>query len=190
MGSRGPAFCSHVIEALDAAVAHGDAETITQNVRRALCDLIAAGGIQLPERFHACSSDHYSRRLLHRDAERNYSAVVMTWGAGQRTPLHDHAGLWCVDGVVSGTVRVQRFELMGERDGLFQFAVRDAVVAGTGQAGALIPPFEHHIIENYDAHATSITLHVYGGDMELCSIFERDHADWYRRQEKRLCFDD
>ncbi len=26
----------------------------------------------------------------------------MTWGPGQGTPLHDHAGIWCVEGVVEG----------------------------------------------------------------------------------------
>lgn len=185
-----PVYCRRVIDALDVAVAAADPETITRNVRKALCDLIAAGAIELPPRFHTACPDHYSRRLLHRDGARGYSAVVMTWAPGQSTPLHDHAGLWCVDGVVAGTVRVRRYELREEANGLCRFAARDTVEAGAGEAGALIPPFEHHVIENPRTDRTAITLHVYGGEMSRCSIFHPERGEWFRREEKILCFDD
>lgn len=185
-----PETCRRVVQALDAAVRAEDAETITRNVRSALCELIAARAFELPERFRSCSNDHYARRLLHRDERLGYSAVVMTWAPGQATPLHDHAGLWCVDGVIEGRVRVHRYEMLGEREGLWRFATRDVVDAGTGEAGSLIPPFEHHVIENPRSDRTAITLHVYGGDMSRCSVFLPERGEWYRREEKVLCFDD
>ena len=49
----------------------------------------------------------------------------MTWGPGQRTALHDHAGIWCVEGVVEGEMAVTRYELLEEEeDGLCRFAER------------------------------------------------------------------
>ena len=41
----------------------------------------------------------------------------MTWGPGQGTPLHDHAGMWCVEGVLEGRIEVARYDLLDERDG-------------------------------------------------------------------------
>ena len=46
----------------------------------------------------------YGRRLLHRDPRGRYTVVVMTWGPGQGTPIHDHANLWCVECVYRGNV--------------------------------------------------------------------------------------
>ena len=35
----------------------------------------------------------------------------MTWGPGQGTPVHDHGGLWCVEGVVEGQIAVTRYDV-------------------------------------------------------------------------------
>ena len=50
-----------------------------------------------------------------------YTAVVMTWGPGQKTPLHDHAGMWCVECVVEGELEVVQFDLMEQADGRCRF---------------------------------------------------------------------
>ena len=44
--------------------------------------------------------------------------------------------------------------------------------ATAGSAGALIPPFEHHVLANARPDRASLTLHVYGGEMDHCDIFE------------------
>ena len=64
-----------------------------------------------------------------------------------------------------------------------------AVLAVAGTAGALIPPFEHHILANLQPDRTSLTLHVYGGEMDHCSIYEPDADDLWRRHEKQLGYD-
>jgi hypothetical protein len=76
-----------------------------------------------------------------------------------------------------------------EGDGLFRFARRGSAHACAGSAGALIPPFEHHVLANTRPDRTSLTLHVYGGEMDHCSVFEPvDPAgdDLYRRVSKKL----
>src|SRR5579862_7702863 len=91
-----------LVSRLDAAVQLGDPTAITHRVKEELQDAIHTRVISLPERFHRVRPDGYARRLLHRSDELGYTAVVMTWGPRQRTPLHDHAGIWCVEGVVEG----------------------------------------------------------------------------------------
>src|SRR5688500_9410022 len=88
--------------ALDDAVAHTTPEEITQAVKDALCALIARGALDMPDRFRRPKPDAYARRLLLRAPSGAYSAIVMTWGPGQGTMLHDHAGIWCVEGVLDG----------------------------------------------------------------------------------------
>ena len=55
-------------------------------------------------------------------------------------------------------------------------------------AGCLIPPFEYHTIHNAIADANSITIHVYGGTMDHCTVFEPVKADWFRRRQKELTY--
>ena len=74
----------------------------------------------------------------------------MVWDHRQGTPLHDHAGMWCVECVYQGKIRVTSYSVHGgdPETGVVQFEKEKAVHAGVGEAGALIPPFEYHVLEN------------------------------------------
>ena len=177
------------IDRLRDAVRSRDVETITEKIKRELEEFIPAEGLILPDRFRQPREDSYARRLLHRDEELDFTAVVMTWGPSQRTPLHDHSGIWCVEGVVEGEMEVYRYELLDEQaDGLCRFALRDEAQARAGSAGALIPPFEHHVLSNPRTDRVSLTLHVYGGEMDHCAIFEPVGDNLYRKQLKSLSY--
>jgi len=172
---------------IDAAVRLGDADAVTRRVKQELQDAIRARTITLPERFHRVRPDSYARRLLHRNDDLGYTAVVMTWGPGQQTPLHDHAGIWCVEGVVSGQIDVTQYDLVEESGDAYRFEARGCVHASVGSAGCLIPPFEYHILANA-LPTPSITLHVYGGEMTTCHVFEPAGNDRYVRRERSLSY--
>jgi predicted metal-dependent enzyme (double-stranded beta helix superfamily) len=174
---------------LDGAVGRStDVARITSSVKTIL---EGESGIceALPARFLTPCAEKYARRLLHRDGDGLYSVVVMVWGAGQCTPLHDHSGTWCVECVASGKIRVTRYDLVGSAAGqLLEFREAGRVEAGRGEAGALIPPFEYHKIENpYDEQA--VTIHVYGGEMVSCSAFFPE-GERYRRETRSLQYTD
>ena len=182
---------SPLIERLREAVRLREVEAITERIKHHLEDFIPAEGLALPERFTRIRPGSYARRLLYRDEELDFTALVMTWGPGQRTALHDHAGIWCVEGVVQGQMEVTRYELLEEReDGACRFAERGRVLAVAGSAGALIPPFEHHILANLQPDVLSLTLHVYGGEMDHCSVFEPLSDGLYRKCLRSLTYDD
>jgi predicted metal-dependent enzyme (double-stranded beta helix superfamily) len=108
----------------------------------------------------------------------------MVWGQGQGTALHDHAGIWCVECVYQGRITVTSYSVRGgnPETGVVQFEREKEIVAGPGEAGALIPPFEYHVIANAD-QAPSVTIHVYGGEMDHCHVFtpvEGGHRREYR----------
>jgi len=178
---------SALLARIDAAVQLRDPEAITQRVKEELQNAIHDGAVTLPARFHRVRPDGYARRLLHRNDDLGYTAVVMTWGPGQRTPLHDHAGIWCVEGVVSGQMDVTQFDLVEQFDEAYRFEAKGCVHASVGSAGCLIPPFEYHILANA-LETPSVTLHVYGGEMTTCHVFEPAGNGRYVRHERPLSY--
>lgn len=195
---------------LGRAVRLGDVAAVTARIQADLEHLLSQGLLSLPDRLCRPNPDRYARRLLHRDPELDYTAIVMTWGPGQRTPLHDHDGSWCVEGVVEGEIEVTQYELMegpvGEAGDLFHFERRGTLWASPGEAGALIPPLEHHVLGNAHDDRVAVTLHVYQGEMAQCSVFEpvsaneagngsvsgsaNEHGSLFRRRVKSLGYDD
>jgi hypothetical protein len=97
--------------------------------------------------------------------------------------------MWCVECVYRGRIRVTSYDLVGSPDAaVVRFQRQTEVFAGPGEAGALIPPFEYHTIDNADARP-SVTIHVYGGEMNRCHIF-LPVPGGYRREMSQLHYTD
>jgi predicted metal-dependent enzyme (double-stranded beta helix superfamily) len=181
---------SKLVEAIDTAVASGDQHAVTSALRNTLCCLIRDRDVQLPDCVHDPIVDHYARRELYRSARHGYSVVAMTWGPGQGTPVHDHSGLWCVEGVWDGQLEITQYELL-ERDGeRFRFRAAGGMQAGPGSAGSLIPPHEYHTIRNASPDTIAISLHIYKAPMECCSMYVPQHGEWYERTANDLPSDE
>ena len=110
-----------VVRAIDEAVASGDQHAITAALRGVLCGLIRDRDVCLPDCVHEPVEGHYARRELYRSPEHGYSIVAMTWGPGQGTPIHDHCGLWCVEGVWDGELEITQYELLEQDGDRFRF---------------------------------------------------------------------
>jgi predicted metal-dependent enzyme (double-stranded beta helix superfamily) len=185
-----------LIDCLDQAVRRADTETVTREVKDTLERLLTSGTLELPAALVEPRPDRYARRLLHKSDSLGYSVLVMTWGPGQGTPLHDHAGMWCVEGVASGDIDVTQYELLEQQGDRYRFRRQNTVSAGVGNAGALIPPFEYHTIANTSPTAKAVTVHVYAGEMTSCTVFVPVSAEtgsddgWHERQERQLTYCD
>lgn len=162
---------TELIARLDRSVEAGSAQAVTAAVKADLEYLLGGRKLALPAAFMEPRADHYARRLLHRDPRGRYSAIVMTWGPGQGTAVHDHGGLWCVEGVVDGDIAVTQYLVQQETDGYFRVTPIGSLLAGTGSAGCLIPPTDHHVLANARPSKASVTLHIYGGDLDDCKVF-------------------
>ena len=179
-----------LVAAVDQAVATGDQHAVTAALRNALCRMIRDRQLELPACVFEPIQDHYARRELYRSSTHGYSVVAMTWGPGQGTPVHDHSGLWCVEGVWDGQLEITQYELV-ERDGdNFRFRAAGGMQAGPGSAGSLIPPHEYHSIRNASADAVAVSVHIYKAPMECCSMFVPRDGEWYVRAEKALATDE
>ncbi|HUO81729.1 MAG TPA: cysteine dioxygenase family protein [Gammaproteobacteria bacterium] len=178
-----------LVSLLDDAVAQPDVEVTTDRIKSGLCRLLRSGDVRLPAELSRPLDGHYARRLVYSSPQHGYSVVAMTWAPGQATPVHDHSGMWCVEGVCDGSLEVQQYELI-ERDGdRYRFEKRNSYQAGFGSAGCLIPPYEYHRIANACSDEKAVSIHIYGGDMTCCNVFERAEGDWYTCSRKPLSLD-
>lgn len=176
---------SELIVRLDEAVNHSEGPCC-YGVKRVLEDVCRSGEDWIPAEFLRPSTSGYARRLLHRDPEGKYSVMVMVWAGDQGTALHDHAGMWCVECVYRGRIKVVSYDLLSEEGETFEFERKLEVLAGPGEAGALIPPFDYHTIHNDHKHP-SATIHIYGGEMTWCHAFIPTDGRFVRVR-RELCY--
>jgi predicted metal-dependent enzyme (double-stranded beta helix superfamily) len=178
-----------MIESIERLLETEQASDIPIRIREELRAVLRNGGLPAMDRFRRTHPDRYARRLLHLDPAGRYSIVVMTWAGGQATPIHDHAGMWCVEGVVEGELEVTQYRLLEARGDQYQFEPDQVVHAATGSTGSLIPPHEYHRLANLRAD-TAVTVHVYGGEIRQCYSFQPQQGGWYRRELRTLSYDD
>jgi predicted metal-dependent enzyme (double-stranded beta helix superfamily) len=174
---------------IDRGVRSGDTEVVVRTIQRDLAEAIRKGQVKLERRFYQVKPGSYARRLLFRNAAMGYTVVIMTWAPGQRTPIHDHAGIWCVEGVVRGQISVTRYRVETHNKGAsFLFSEQVPIRAGVGSTGCLIPPDEYHVLANtFDSAAT--TLHIYGGEMDHCNVYAPRPDGWHERTPHWLAYD-
>ncbi|NOT89993.1 MAG: cysteine dioxygenase family protein [Lysobacter sp.] len=180
---------AHLIESIDAAVALGDHAAVAQALRGSLCRMMRENTVALP----ACVLDpvegHYARRELYVSPKHGYVVIAMTWGPGQGTPIHDHSGLWCVEGVWHGQLEITQYDLSEQRGDRYRFTDVGSLIAGTGSAGSLIPPHEYHTIRNASDTDTAVSLHIYQRTMTCCGIFDAAGDGWHVYASKQLQLD-
>lgn len=179
-----------LIDAIDLAVAQPDTPALTGSLRQSLCRLMHSGEVQLPECVFTPCTDHYARRELYRSNDHGYCVVAMTWGPGQGTPIHDHDGMWCVEGVWHGALEIEQYDLVEHAGERYHFAAVGSIQAGAGSAGSLIPPHEYHSIRNPSDDSVTVSVHVYAGPMLRCAVFEPlPDGHWYSRDVHALGLD-
>src|SRR6185436_21027340 len=90
--------------------------------------------------------------------------------------------------------RLERLERLDRRERReperFLFLRRESVRCGVGVSGTLVPPREYHVVRNALSDATSVTLHVYGGELVRCNVYLPEPDGRYRREERRLAYDE
>lgn len=183
-----PAFegREELVRRLDAAVVLNEVQEVTESVKTTLVDMIGERRLALPTELKQSEGDAYARRLLYHSEEHGYVVVAMIWGPEQGTALHDHDGVWCVEGVLEGEIDVTQYAPVAEEGERWRFEPEKTITAGVGTSGTLIPPFEYHTIANSQADDTSVTVHVYGHELQKAHIFEPQGDGWYRRVVKQL----
>lgn len=128
----------------------------------------------LEERFRVGSPEAYNRHLLHRDPQNRFIVLSLVWMPGQMTPIHDHS-CWGVMGIVAGSLEEVGYERLddGSRPGYAELEQGRGSDVGRGSVAYLLPPHEEiHRIGN-TGDGQSISLHVYGRDLDEVNVFDQ-----------------
>lgn len=130
-------------------------------VREQLARLIAHDG-WLPDFATLPHPEHYQQYLLHCDPLERFSVVSFVWGPGQRTPIHDHC-VWGLVGMLRGAETGQAFECQAAGP---MRAKGPAVRLSPGDIELVSPRTgDIHQVANALADQSSISIHVYGGNI-------------------------
>jgi 3-mercaptopropionate dioxygenase len=177
MPSALTSFIADVEQCLDDPQAIGDR----------LAGLLACDGWLAPE-HRVADADHYRQHLLHVSPTRRLSIVALVWLPGQRTPIHDHVS-WCVVGVYEGRERETRYRAI-EADGARWLQEVDSIDAEPGHVEVIVPSVEDIHSVTAVADGPTISIHVYGADIErLGSSIYRRFDDWPMRRLRRRRLD-
>jgi predicted metal-dependent enzyme (double-stranded beta helix superfamily) len=141
-----------------------------------LSALLAHDGWLAPE-HRVGHPDHYTQHLLHVSPSRRLSIVALVWLPGQRTPIHDHVS-WCIVGVYEGRERETRYRTVVV-DGVDHLEPVGSVDAAPGHVEVIVPSVEDIHAVTAVADQPTISIHVYGADIErLGSSIYRRFDDW------------
>lgn len=175
------------IEAMNAMVSHTtDAHACTSFVQRTLPELLHTGNC-LASAYTTPATASYARHLVYKHPDDRYVVVAMVWRPGQHTPIHDHGGVWCVEGVYQGQMDITQYDVIPMTDNHVKVVPVRSMTAGLGNVGALIPPYDYHVMAN-TSQETAVTLHVYGGELTRCHVFIEDGTGLYEVQERELTY--
>lgn len=137
-----------------------------------LAELLSQDG-WLSARDQRPGADSYRQHLLHVSPTRRLSVVALVWQPGQRTPIHDHVA-WCIVGVYRGVEREIRYRLV-EDEGERCLLRTGSVDAHPGHVEALVAPAEDIHCVTAAGDEKTISIHVYGADIERrgTSVYRR-----------------
>ena len=115
----------------------------------------------LPVEFTKPHPQYYQQYLLYADPLDRFSVVSFVWGPGQKTPLHNHT-VWGMVGQLRGEEKGTPYYRQAEGG----FRADKACICPPGYVDTVSPnTHDIHVVEKNHLHQTSISIHVYGGNI-------------------------
>lgn len=127
----------------------------------------------LPQQFRTPIQDSYARYLLHRDRMNRFVVLSLVWLPGQATPIHDHSA-WGVMGILENELEEVGYERLDDGAQPHYAELREAQgrMVGAGSVSYVLPPYEEiHRIGN-PTKKPSVSLHLYGRDLDEVNVFD------------------
>jgi predicted metal-dependent enzyme (double-stranded beta helix superfamily) len=138
---------------------------ILEHARDLLAGLIAHDD-WLPREFAQAHPDHYQQYLLYCDPLERFAVVRVVWGPGQRTQVHDHT-VWGLIGLLRGA---EKGEFLAPSDPGRPLIKTREFISRPGQIEAVSPQVgDVHSVANALESDTSVSIHVYGGNIGAIS---------------------
>lgn len=152
----------HFVTQMTQLVDQSQEESFLRPKAKILLKELISSDSWLPEFCTVPHPQYYQQFLLHADPLERFSVVSFVWGPGQATPIHDHM-VWGLIGMLRGSEKGQRFER--GQDGTLQPIGQEETLM-PGDIDEVSPTIgDIHLVKNAFADKTSISIHVYGGNI-------------------------
>ena len=152
----------HFVTQMTHLIGQSREESFVRPKAKVLLKELIASDDWLPEFCTLPHPQFYQQYLLYADPLERFSVVSFVWGPGQATPIHDHM-VWGLIGMLRGSETGQRYER--DADGSLKPVGREEALM-PGDIDEVSPTIgDIHIVKNAFADKTSISIHVYGGNI-------------------------
>ncbi|KAJ2455283.1 hypothetical protein GGF44_001052 [Coemansia sp. RSA 1694] len=110
----------------------------------------------------------YTRNLVD-DGNGKYNLLILVWGEGQSSPIHDHAGSHCMMKLLAGELDEQLFAWPRAGGSL---ELRRTAPLRTNSVAYMHDKIGLHRIANPSAATRAVSLHLYSPPYNMCKTFD------------------
>jgi 3-mercaptopropionate dioxygenase len=160
------------LDEMDALFTTRSSEAHTLNRAETSLRGLLASALWLPAEYTQANPEKYQQLALYVDPQSRYSVVSFVWGPGQATPIHNHT-VWGLVGVLDGAETCEEFT----RDAAGTWRPSHAHPLPRGAIDRVSPSIgDVHRVSNAMAGQTTVSIHVYGGNIGRIarSVFDAD----------------
>jgi cysteine dioxygenase len=119
--------------------------------------------------FAFFSDAAYTRNLVTREAR--FELLILCWGAGQESPIHNHEGQDCWMAVLDGDIEEVRYPLPPAHQRA-PINPQRSQVFGAGQVAFIRDEMGLHLVRPVGGReATGVTLHLYSAPYDECNCY-------------------
>lgn len=127
------------------------------------------------DEYTSWSKDCYTRNCVVNNEK--FELILICWGAGQMTPIHDHGGEECWVKVLEGELEEVIYK-KNKNDDLV--AVRSSI-SKANQVTYMKDFMGFHSLQNV-SESRSLTLHLYAKPIRSCNVFDEDSNTFVRTE--------
>jgi len=115
------------------------------------------------------STLHYTRNLVVLEAR--FELMILCWGPGQESPIHNHEGQDCWMAVLDGEVEEVRYP-MPKGNGSAPLLAKGSLRFAPGQVAYIRDEMGLHLVRPVPTSATGgVTLHLYASPYDECNCY-------------------
>lgn len=123
----------------------------------------------------------YTRNLISIGSGNRFGLMILAWGPGQRSPIHDHDGSHCIMRVLEGSLVETLYNKEGSKEASSsdsdtsmsapKYEKTRETVLSTGQTAYIHDKIGWHRVSNPSMSVSAISLHLYAPPIESCQTF-------------------
>lgn len=135
------------------------------------------------KRFVHYDKCRYTRNLIAYGKDQRFGLMILAWGPGQRSPIHDHNGSHCIMRVLEGSLTETLYtetvsenaesdsSISGQDNEPAKYAKKRETRLKTGQTAYIHDTIGWHRVTNASTSEPAVSLHLYAPPIEQCKTY-------------------